>query len=63
MARPCLNFVVHLNNRAEGAGPICGDAEACIRRFSAREAVGVQTLVLVLAAKNQAELMRRGGPT
>ncbi len=38
---------------------ICGDAEACARQVSAYEASGVQTLVLVLAARNQSEQLRR----
>ena len=38
---------------------IYGDADACIKRISAYEDIGVQTLVLVLAAKEQGEQMRR----
>lgn len=38
---------------------IYGDSKACVKRISAYESVGVQTLVFVLAARNQVEQMRR----
>lgn len=38
---------------------INGDADACVRRIAEYEAVGVQTVIFLLAAKSQREQLRR----